>query len=61
MNGELDPSLAWAILGLTLVIIELVSGTFYLLMLGAAAFGAAGTHLGQVGWRPDREGLFICG
>lgn len=41
MNGELDPSLAWAILGLTLVIIELVSGTFYLLVLGAAAFGAA--------------------
>ena len=41
MNGELDPSLAWAILGLTLVIVELVSGTFYLLMLGVAAFGAA--------------------
>lgn len=41
MNGDLDPSLAWAILGLTLVIIELVTGTFYLLMLGAAAFGAA--------------------
>jgi len=48
MNGELDPSLAWAILGLILVIIELVSGTFYLLMLGAAAFGAAGAAwLGQ--------------
>lgn len=48
MNGELDPSLAWAILGLTLVIIELVSGTFYLLMLGAAAFGAAAAaYFGQ--------------
>ena len=37
----MDPSLAWAILGLALVIAELVTGTFYLLMLGAAAFGAA--------------------
>lgn len=48
MSGELDPSLAWAILGLTLVIIELVSGTFYLLMLGVAAFGAAAAaYFGQ--------------
>jgi len=31
----------WAILGLTLVIVELMSGTFYLLVLGIAAFGAA--------------------
>jgi len=31
----------WAILGLALVIIELLTGTFYLLMLGLAAFGAA--------------------
>lgn len=31
----------WALLGLTLVIIELTTGTFYLLMLGIAAFGAA--------------------
>ena len=31
----------WAILGLALVIIELLTGTFYLLMLGIAAFGAA--------------------
>ena len=33
--------LAWAILGLILVVVELLSGTFYLLMLGLAAFGAA--------------------
>lgn len=33
---------AWAILGLALVIVELLSGTFYLLVLGLAAFGAAG-------------------
>jgi membrane protein implicated in regulation of membrane protease activity len=37
----MDPALAWAILGLALVIAELLSGTFYLLMFGAAAFGAA--------------------
>jgi membrane protein implicated in regulation of membrane protease activity len=37
----MDASLAWAILGLALVIAELLTGTFYLLMLGVAAFGAA--------------------
>jgi len=37
----MDPALAWAILGLVLVIVELVSGTFYLLMLALAALGAA--------------------
>ncbi|MEW6687666.1 MAG: NfeD family protein [Pseudomonadota bacterium] len=36
----MEPHLAWALLGLTLVIVELLSGTFYLLMLGIAAFGA---------------------
>ena len=40
--SAVDPSLAWAILGLALVIAELVTGTFYLLMLGVAAFGGAG-------------------
>jgi membrane protein implicated in regulation of membrane protease activity len=39
----MDPALIWAIVGLALVIVELLSGTFYLLMLGVAAFGAAGT------------------
>ncbi len=33
--------LAWGVLGLALVIVELLTGTFYLLMLGIAAFGAA--------------------
>lgn len=37
----MNPALAWAIVALVLVIAELVSGTFYLLMLGIAAFGAA--------------------
>ena len=44
----MDPALAWAIAGLVLVITELVSGTFYLLMLAVAAFGAAAAaYLGQ--------------
>jgi membrane protein implicated in regulation of membrane protease activity len=44
----MDPALAWAIVGLVLVITELLTGTFYLLMLGAAAFGAAlVAYLGQ--------------
>ena len=44
----MDASLAWAIVGMVLVIAELVSGTFYLLMLGVAAFGAAAAaYLGQ--------------
>jgi membrane protein implicated in regulation of membrane protease activity len=36
-----DEDFLWAILGLTLVIVELLTGTFYLLVLGIAAFGAA--------------------
>jgi membrane protein implicated in regulation of membrane protease activity len=38
----MDPALIWAIAGLVLVIVELLTGTFYLVMLGIAAFGAAG-------------------
>ena len=37
----MSPALLWAIAGLALVIVELLSGTFYLLVLGIAAFGAA--------------------
>lgn len=37
----MEEDFLWAILGLTLVIIEMLTGTFYLLMLGVAAFGAA--------------------
>lgn len=33
--------LAWLVLGFVLVIVELVSGTFYLLVLGVGAFVAA--------------------
>jgi len=37
----MDHATLWAVTGLVLVIVELVTGTFYLLMLGIAAFGAA--------------------
>lgn len=37
----MEQDFLWAILGLTLVIVELLTGTFYLLVLGVAAFGAA--------------------
>jgi membrane protein implicated in regulation of membrane protease activity len=37
----MDYGIAWAVVGLVLVIVELLTGTFYLLMLGIAAFGAA--------------------
>jgi len=37
----MDYATLWAASGLVLVIAELMTGTFYLLMLGIAAFGAA--------------------
>ena len=37
----MDHATLWAVTGLALVIVELLTGTFYLLMLGIAAFGAA--------------------
>ena len=37
----MEHTIAWAVAGLVLVIVELLTGTFYLLMLGIAAFGAA--------------------
>jgi membrane protein implicated in regulation of membrane protease activity len=37
----MDHGLGWAVIGLVLVIAELLTGTFYLVMLGVAAFGAA--------------------
>src|SRR2546428_14158038 len=38
----MDISLAWLIAGFILIIAELVSGTFYLLVLGIAALVASG-------------------
>ena len=44
----MEEDFLWAILGLALVIVELLTGTFYLLMLALAAFGAAlAAWLGQ--------------
>ena len=37
----MEPYLLWILAGFTLMIVELLSGTFYLLMLGGAAFGGA--------------------
>src|SRR5687767_4829382 len=37
----MEHAIVWAMTGLVLVIVELMTGTFYLLMLGLAAFGAA--------------------
>jgi membrane protein implicated in regulation of membrane protease activity len=37
----MDPYVAWLILGFALLIIEMTTGTFYLLVLGVACFGAA--------------------
>jgi membrane protein implicated in regulation of membrane protease activity len=43
--------LAWAIVGLVLVITELLTGTFYLLVLGIAGFGAAAAAWLGVGFQ----------
>jgi len=41
----MEPYLVWLIAGFALAIAELLTGTFYLLMLAAAAFGA-----GAIAW-----------
>lgn len=47
----MDAYLWWAVIGITLVIVEMISGTFYLLVLGAACFAAAAAAwLGQSFW-----------
>jgi membrane protein implicated in regulation of membrane protease activity len=46
----MDHATLWAVTGLALVIVELVTGTFYLLMLGIAAFGAAAAAFLGVGF-----------
>ena len=44
----MEPTLIWMLAGFGLVIVELLSGTFYLLMLGVAALGgAAVAYLGH--------------
>jgi membrane protein implicated in regulation of membrane protease activity len=47
----LDPYLVWILAAITLVIVELLTGTFYLLVLGvAAAGGAALAYVGMPFW-----------
>ena len=47
----MQPALAWLLVGLMLVVVELVTGTFYLLILGiAAGIGSLIAFLGQPFW-----------
>ena len=45
----MDEDFLWAILGLALVIVELLTGTFYLLVLGIAASNCPGCQIGRPG------------
>src|SRR6185312_10535516 len=51
--------LAWGVLGLALVIAELLTGTFYLVMLGVAAFGAAAVAALGYAFAPQAVVAFI--
>ena len=47
----MQPALAWLLLGLVLVVVELLSGTFYLLILGlACGIGSLVAWLGGPFW-----------
>ncbi len=46
----MDSALAWLIAGIVLIVTELVSGTFYLLVLGVAALVAAGVAYAGAGF-----------
>lgn len=47
----MDPALAWLLLGLALIVVELLSGTFYLLILGlAAGIGSLAAWYGMPVW-----------
>ncbi len=47
----MDAYLIWAVAGIVLIIVEMLTGTFYLLVLGIAALAAAGAAwLGQSFW-----------
>lgn len=47
----MQPALAWLLIGLTLVVVELMTGTFYLLILGVAAgIGSLIAYLDQPFW-----------
>jgi membrane protein implicated in regulation of membrane protease activity len=47
----MDAYLMWAVAGIVLIIVEMLTGTFYLLVLGVGALAAAGAAwLGQSFW-----------
>jgi membrane protein implicated in regulation of membrane protease activity len=47
----MEAYLLWAVVGIVLVIVEMLTGTFYLLVLGLAALAAAAAaYLGQSFW-----------
>ena len=47
----MDPYLLWVVIGIVLVIVEMLTGTLYLLVLGVAALAAAAAaYLGQSFW-----------
>ncbi len=47
----MQPALAWLLIGLGLVVVELMTGTFYLLILGlAAGIGSLVAYLDQPFW-----------
>jgi membrane protein implicated in regulation of membrane protease activity len=47
----MEPALVWLLLGLALVVVELLTGTFYLLILGlAAGMGSLAAWLGAPIW-----------
>ena len=47
----MQPALAWLLIGLLLVVVELMTGTFYLLILGiAAGIGSLIAYLDQPFW-----------
>jgi membrane protein implicated in regulation of membrane protease activity len=47
----MDPYLLWVVIGIVLIIVEMLTGTLYLLVLGIAALAAAAAaYLGQSFW-----------
>lgn len=47
----MDPYLLWVVIGIALIIVEMLTGTLYLLVLGVAALAAAAAaYLGQSFW-----------
>lgn len=47
---NVDSSLAWLVAGIVLIVAELLTGTFYLLVLGVAALVAAAVAWGGAGF-----------